>query len=58
MSYFFILLSITCLTYALIKKKFSFLLLPLFCLFTFLIIEILLVPAPLGETLKFIFSLR
>ncbi len=58
MSYFFIFLTIVCLAYALIKKRFIFLLAPLAALFLFIVIQILMVPLPLGETLRFIFSLR
>ena len=56
--YFFILLTVACLTYALWKKRFAFLLVPIAAMILYIAVEIILVPLPLADTLKFIFSLR
>lgn len=58
MTYVFILFAIGCLTYALIKKKFIWLGAPILLMVIYVVIEIIMVPLPLGETLSFIFNLR
>lgn len=58
MNYLFLLFTIACLTYALVKKKFLWLLAPIGVMFAYIVVQILLVPLPLGETLTFIFNLR
>lgn len=56
--YIFILLTVFCLFIALRKKRFVLLLVPILAIVLFIIVEIILVPAPLLETVKFIFSLQ
>ena len=58
MIYFFILLALACLTYALIKKRFIFLTVPVIAMVFYMVVKVVMVPLPLGETLKFIFGLR
>ncbi|WP_391371337.1 hypothetical protein [Lysinibacillus sp. KU-BSD001] len=58
MLYFFMLLTIACLTYALVKKRFIFLTVPVAAMMLYMVIKVVMVPLPLGETLKFIFGLR
>ena len=58
MLYFFMLLTIDCLTYALVKKRFIFLTVPVAAMMLYMVIKVVMVPLPLGETLKFIFGLR
>ena len=58
MNYVFIIFTIACLTYALVKKRFYMLLAPVALIVVYIVIQIILVPAPLGETLSFIFNLR
>lgn len=55
---FFILFTICCLIYALIKKRFIALTFPVVALVILMIVKVLLVPLPLMETLQFIFDLR
>ncbi|MFP7297471.1 hypothetical protein [Neobacillus niacini] len=47
-----------CLFLALKKKRPFFLAVPILSIFAYLLIQIILVPAPFLETIKFIFSLR
>lgn len=58
MLYFFIIFTVGCLAYALIRKKPMFLLAPVGAMFAYFIIQVILVPMPLDETIKFIFNLR
>lgn len=58
LGYMFIIFTVGCLTYALVKKKFGFLLAPIAAIVLYVAVEIVLVPLPIGETLRFIFSLR
>jgi len=58
MAYVFIFLTIACLTYALVKKRFIWLLAPIALMVVYVVVEIIMVPLPLGETLTFIFNLR
>ena len=58
MLYFFVLLAVTSLAYALIKKRFIFLTIPVAAMILYMAVKIIMVPLPLGETLKFIFGLR
>lgn len=54
----FMVLTGVCLFIALKKKQFSFLLVPVLLMFVYFIVQIILVPAPLLDTIKFIFALR
>ncbi|SOC23506.1 hypothetical protein SAMN05880501_11594 [Ureibacillus xyleni] len=56
--YFFLLITLICLTIALWKKRFVLLLVPVVVIVVYIVVEIILVPAPLIETVKFIFSLQ
>ena len=56
--YIFLLITLICLTIALWKKRFILLLIPVIVIVVYIIVEIILVPAPLLETIKFIFSLQ
>ncbi|RTQ96283.1 hypothetical protein EKG35_01125 [Lysinibacillus telephonicus] len=56
--YIFLLLVVICLFAALRKKRFGLLLVPVLAIVLFMIVEIILVPAPLLDTVKFIFSLQ
>lgn len=56
--YILLLLIIVSLFVALRKKRFGLLLIPVAAIALFIIVEIILVPAPLLDTLKFIFSLQ
>jgi len=47
-----------CLYIALKKKNFFFLLVPVLLMFAYFIVQIILVPVPLLDTIKFIFALR
>ncbi|PWW31218.1 hypothetical protein DFO73_102213 [Cytobacillus oceanisediminis] len=47
-----------CLFLALRKKKPIFLAVPFLSIFAYFLVQIILVPAPFMETVKFIFSLR
>lgn len=58
MLYFFVLLAVASLTYALIKKRFIFLTIPVVAMILYMAVKIVMVPLPLSETLKFIFGLR
>lgn len=58
LGYAFIIFTIACLTYALVKKRFIFLLVPIAAIMLYVAFEIVMVPMPLADTLKFIFSLR
>ena len=58
MIYFFVLLALASLTYALIKKRFIFLTVPVIAMVFYMVVKVIMVPLPLGETLKFIFGLR
>jgi len=58
MIYFFVLLAVACLTYALVKKRFIFLTVPVIAMVFYMVVKIIMVPLPLGETLTFIFGLR
>lgn len=58
MLYFFVLLAVASLTYALVKKRFIFLTVPVVAMILYMAVKIIMVPLPLGETLKFIFGLR
>lgn len=58
MLYFFILLTLASLTYALVKKRFIFLTVPIIAMAFYMVVKVIMVPLPLGETLKFIFGLR
>ena len=55
---FFILFTIFCLTYALIKKRFIALTFPVVALILLMIVKVVMVPLPLMETLQFIFDLK
>ncbi len=56
--YLFLLITVVCLFIALRKKRFGLLLVPVITIALFIIVEIILVPAPLLDTVKFIFSLQ
>ncbi|QCR30875.1 hypothetical protein C1N55_01125 [Lysinibacillus sp. SGAir0095] len=56
--YIFLLLTGICLFIALRKKRFAFLAVPLVALVLYILVEIILVPAPFFDTVKFIFSLQ
>lgn len=60
MTTFFIFIALTgaSLFLALKKKQLFFLLVPVLSMVAYFIIQIILVPAPLLDTLKFIFALR
>ena len=58
MLYFFVLLAVASLTYALAKKRFIFLTIPVAAMILYMAVKIIMVPLPLGETLQFIFGLR
>ena len=58
MTYFFVLLTLACLTYALVKKRLIFLTVPVIAMVFYMVVKVIMVPLPLGETLKFIFGLR
>lgn len=58
MLYVFVALTLVSLIYALVSKKFIYLTVPVASMFIYIAIKIVLVPLPLGETLKFIFGLR
>ncbi|OLS38386.1 hypothetical protein [Bacillus sp. MRMR6] len=47
-----------CLFLALKKKKTIFLVMPFLSIFIYFLVQIILVPAPFMDTIKFIFSLR
>ncbi|MEW9052810.1 MAG: hypothetical protein AB2392_16735 [Neobacillus sp.] len=47
-----------CLFLALKKKKPIFLVMPFLSIFIYFLVQIILVPAPFMDTVKFIFSLR
>ena len=55
---FFIVFTICCLAYALIKKRFIALTFPVAALVILMIVKVVLVPLPLKETFQFIFDLR
>ncbi|MFE8701823.1 hypothetical protein ACFYKX_14580 [Cytobacillus sp. FJAT-54145] len=57
---FLILLAITivCLFLALKKKKTFFLVIPFISIFFYFLVQIILVPMPFIDTIKFIFSLK
>ncbi|MCH1625171.1 hypothetical protein [Fredinandcohnia quinoae] len=56
----FLLLIVTALSlfFGLKKKRPIFLLIPFASIFIYFIIEVILFPAPIGETIRFIFSLK
>ncbi len=54
----FLVLTGACLYMALRKKQFLFLLVPVLSMFVYFIVQIILVPAPILDTIKFIFALR
>jgi hypothetical protein len=56
--YFFIVLTLASLIYALVSKKFIYLTIPVATMIIYIAVKIVLVPLPLGETLQFIFGLR
>ena len=60
MTIFFIFIALTgaCLFFALKKKRLSLLLVPVISMVVYFIVQVILVPAPLLDTLKFIFALR
>ncbi|MCA1065445.1 hypothetical protein QTG56_06695 [Rossellomorea sp. AcN35-11] len=60
MLYFMMFLLITggCIVLALRKKRAFFLTIPFLSLFIYFIIQIVMVPVPFFETVKFIFSLK
>ncbi|MBD8069467.1 hypothetical protein [Bacillus sp. PS06] len=53
-----LLIAGVCLFLALKKKRPILLLLPFLTIFLYFVVEVILFPAPLLETIKFIFSLR
>lgn len=57
---FWLLILITCfsLVMALRRNKTYFLFVPFLSIFVYFLVEILMVPAPFFDTVKFIFSLR
>lgn len=58
MLYFFIIVTLASLIYALVSKKFIYLTVPVAAMMIYIAVKIVMVPMPLGETLKFIFGLR
>ncbi|MDZ5471837.1 hypothetical protein SM124_08755 [Bacillus sp. 31A1R] len=53
----FLLITAVCLILAIRKKKTFFLVVPFLSIFLYFIVQIILVPLPFFETIKFIFSL-
>ncbi|MBE4907285.1 hypothetical protein IMZ08_04325 [Bacillus luteolus] len=56
--FFILLITGGSLFFAFKKKRPQFLLVPFASIFAYFIVEIILFPAPLSDTLKFIFGLR
>ncbi|AYA78139.1 hypothetical protein DOE78_23575 [Bacillus sp. Y1] len=52
-----LLISAVCLFFALKKKRPFFLVIPFLSIFVYFIVQIILVPMPFIDTIKFIFSL-
>ena len=58
MLYVFVALTLASLIYALVRKKFIYLTVPIAAMLIYIAVKIVMVPLPLGETLQFIFGLR
>jgi hypothetical protein len=56
--YLFVILAVICLFFGLKKKKPLLLTVPFAAMFVYGVIEVILVPGSVAETVKFIFSLR
>ncbi|RUL49595.1 MULTISPECIES: hypothetical protein [Lysinibacillus] len=56
--YIFFLITVSCLIIALWKKRFALLIVPIIVIALYMVVEVILVPAPLLDTVKFIFSLQ
>lgn len=56
--YIFLILTVICLFIALKKKRFVFLAIPFVAIVLYIVAEIILVPIPFIDTVKFIFSLQ
>ena len=56
--YFLIVLTGICLFIALKSKRFILLVVPVLTMVLYFIVQIILVPGPVSETIAFIFSLR
>ncbi|MEK3992413.1 MULTISPECIES: hypothetical protein [Robertmurraya] len=52
-----LLISVVCLFFAFKKKRPFFLVIPFLSIFVYFIVQIILVPMPFIDTIKFIFSL-
>ncbi|MDE5414721.1 hypothetical protein [Alkalihalobacterium chitinilyticum] len=58
MIYVFLLITLFSFIFAFRKKKPLFLSVPFASIFVYLIVQVIMVPLPFWETVKFIFSLR